>query len=217
MKAGYMEVVALNVGKPLTVNYQGKVLETGIHKQPVSSSLFLSKTNFDGDGQADLVYHGGFDKAVCAYPFEHYVYWNEKYNLSLEYGAFGENLTTNGMTEDKIHIGDIFQLGEAVVQVSQPRQPCFKVAKKHDIKEFPVAIQETGFSGYYLRVLEEGHVSPNDKMELISRHPKGISLSFANQVMYHDKTNKEAILQILEVEELAASWRNQFIKYLEKL
>ncbi|MBO9128957.1 MOSC domain-containing protein [Bacillus sp. 165] len=212
-----MRILSLNVGKPVRIEYGGKDIETGIYKKPVDDVLFLSKLNFEGDGQADLVHHGGEDKAVCVYPYEHYAYWIEKYNIPLEYGAFGENLTTKGMTEEDICIGDTFQLGDAVVQVSQPRQPCFKIAKKHNIKEFPVMIQNTGFSGYYARVLQEGNVQPTCTMELISRHPERISLSFANHTMYHDKTNKEAMLQIVAVEELAESWRNQFAKYLQKL
>ncbi len=138
MKNSKLEIVSLNVGKPKVMNNNGKEVLSGIYKTPVDKLLYLSKLNFEGDQQADLVHHGGVDKAICVYPFEHYSYWEKDLNLTLNYGAFGENLTVKGMTEDRVHIGDIFQLGSAIVQVSQPRQPCFKLAKRYNIKDLPL-------------------------------------------------------------------------------
>nr|WP_275980325.1 MOSC domain-containing protein [Halalkalibacter alkaliphilus] len=153
-----------------------------------------------------MINHGGLDKAVCVYPYEHYHYWNEKLGLSLPIGAFGENITLRGLTETDVFIGDTFQWGEAVVQVSQPRRPCFKVAKRHGVKKFPLYIQETGYSGFYLRVLQDGNISVNDSLILLERKTDS-SIEFVNKVTYHDKQNKEAIHRLLELRELSDAWK----------
>ncbi|GIM46026.1 MOSC domain-containing protein [Collibacillus ludicampi] len=172
--------------------------------------------NLDGDGQADLVYHGGKDKAVCVYSYDHYPYWERVLKRKLAYAAFGENLTVKGIKEEEICIGDIFQFGEAIVQVSQPRQPCHKLAKKHNMKDLPLLVQKTGFTGFYFRVLREGWVAQDRGLRLLHRHPLGITVAFANQIMHHDKKNLKGIEQILAVKELSESWRNTFLKRLRE-
>lgn len=209
------EIVSMNTGQPQMTSYQNKQISTGIYKQPVNNALFLSFTNLEGDGQADLKHHGGRDKAVCVYPYEHYSYWKNELQTELEFGAFGENLTTRGLLETQVSIGDIFKLGEAVVQVSQPRQPCYKLSARYNVPDMPLKVQETGYTGFYFRVLQEGMVSPSAGLTLLSRHPMAITLSFANRIMHHDKDHYEAIKTILEVEELSTSWRNTFLKRLD--
>ena len=118
-----MQICSLNVGLPQTIMYQGKELITGIYKTPVSSSLFVSKLQMEGDGQADLTVHGGVDKAICVYPDEHYAYWEELRGQKLEAGTFGENLTIRGLREHELCIGDTFAIDEVIVQVSQPVSP----------------------------------------------------------------------------------------------
>jgi MOSC domain-containing protein YiiM len=110
-----MKVISVNAGKPKTVMIDGKPLTTGIYKEPVSEPLSVAKLNFDGDGQADLVHHGGYDKAICAYPSEHFIEWKKQFHQPFSPGAFGENLTLKGMTEDEACIGDIFSVGTAVI------------------------------------------------------------------------------------------------------
>lgn len=161
-----MEIVSVNVGKPQIIAYQGKELITGIYKSPVSSSLYVSKTQLDGDGQADLTVHGGVDKALCVYPEEHYAYWEEVLGRKLEAGAFGENLTVRGFLETDVCIGDIYAIDDVIVQVSQPRQPCFKVGKRLEWAKTPLQMQETGFTGFYFRVLQEGFISKIPKLSL---------------------------------------------------
>lgn len=202
-----MEIVSINVGKPITMTYEGKELATGIYKQPIEGAIFLSSLNFVGDGQADLKYHGGVDKAVCVYSYEHYPFWEGELQRSLLFGAFGENLTVKGMTEDVVCIGDTFQLGKAVVQVTQPRQPCHKLAKRYDVPDLALTVQNVGFTGFYFRVLQEGHVSTADRPSLVKRHSAGVSVAFANQIMHHEKKNQDGIRQLLAVEELSTSWR----------
>lgn len=210
----YGNIVSLQIGKPQVINFDGQEINTGIYKAPVNQPIFLSSLHFAGDGQADLVHHGGVDKAVCVYCFEHYPYWEGELGKSLEPGAFGENITVTGLLEQDVYLGDIFQLGEALVQISQPRRPCYKLAKRHARADLPVLVQETGYTGYYFRVLKEGMVSPRDTIKLKERPVKSISVADANQIMYRDRNNREAIEQILAVESLSASWQRTFQKRL---
>ncbi|MFD0679735.1 MULTISPECIES: MOSC domain-containing protein [unclassified Paenibacillus] len=209
-----MHLLSLNISKPVTIDYKGKPLETGIFKQPVDRRLMLSFTQLEGDGQGDMINHGGEDKAVCAYCEEHYAYWEDKLERKLSYGAFGENFTVTGLLEADIHIGDIFAIGEAVVQVSQPRQPCFKLGWKYKVPELPEQVQNTGYTGYYFRVLKEGSVWAGDDFRLIERHSLGISAAEANRLKYHDKTDLAGIQALLAVDALADSWRKSFEKRL---
>lgn len=209
------KIISINIGKPTQIQYNNRELSTGIFKTPSDKALFLTSVNFEGDGQADLVHHGGRDKAVCVYPYEHYPYWENELNQKLEYSAFGENLTTQGLLETGVCIGDIFQLGEAVVQVSQPRQPCFKLSVRYGAPDMPLKVQETGYTGFYFRVLQEGLVSKADSLIRTSCHPMGVTLAYANQIMHRDKNDTEGIKKILEVDELSANWRKTFVKRLE--
>lgn len=212
---GQGEIISINVGKPVQVQFNKKEVSTGIFKTPSDEPLFLSWLNFDGDGQADLVHHGGREKAVCVYPYEHYPYWERELDRALGYSAFGENLTTRGLLETEVCIGDIFQLGEAIVQVSQPRQPCFKLSVKYGAPDMPLKVQETGYTGFYFRVLQEGLVSKADGLIRTRRHPQGITVYYANRIMHREKDNLEGVRKILQVEELSANWRKTFLKRLE--
>ncbi|WJE43909.1 MOSC domain-containing protein [Bacillus halotolerans] len=217
MTSAHYSILSLNLGKPQTLEYDGKKIETGIMKRPADSAVMLYRENFEGDGQADLVNHGGPDKAVCVYSAEHYPFWTEFLSRPLPDAAFGENLTVQGLTEEDVCIGDVFQLDDAVVQVSQPRQPCIKLAKKFGVKDMVLKVQQTGYTGFYFRVLEEGRVAPGAKLDLLSRGEKGISVQFANHIKYHDTKNLAAIERILSEEALSESWRSSFIKKRDRL
>ncbi|WP_411828327.1 MOSC domain-containing protein [Paenibacillus elgii] len=210
-----VEIVSINTGKPKEVQFNSKDVSTGIFKTPVDGELFLSWVNFEGDGQADLVHHGGREKAICVYPYEHYPFWEKELQRTLAYGAFGENLTVRGLLEEDVCIGDMFKLGEAIVQVSQPRQPCYKLSVRYGLPDMPVKLQETGYTGFYFRVLKEGVVSRCDGLTRIFSHPKGITVSYANRIMHRDKDHVEGIKKILEVEELSVNWRKTFAKRLD--
>ncbi|NRR23375.1 MOSC domain-containing protein [Brevibacillus sp. MS2.2] len=209
-----IEMISLNVGKPKQVQYQNKEVSTGIYKTPATKSLYLSFLNFEGDGQADLVHHGGKEKAVCVYPYEHYPFWEAELQRKLAIGAFGENLTIRGLVETDVCIGDTFQLGEAIVQVSQPRQPCYKLSVRYGVPEMLVKVQETGYTGFYFRVLKEGLVSHMDGLTRLSSHPKEITVSYANRIMHQEKENIDGMKKLLEVEELSSNWRATFTKRL---
>ncbi len=208
------DILSIHVGRPRTYEFDGKQVETAIVKEPVGGPVYLSRTNFEGDGQADLIHHGGEDKAVCVYPADHYMYWESVLKRKLPEAAFGENVTVKGLTEKDVCIGDIFKLGEALVQVSQPRQPCFKLAKRLNQKDMVLKVRDTGFSGFYFRVLEEGIVAPDSGLQLVSRDAHEATVSYANHLMYHDRGNHPAIRKILEVEALSESWRSSFLKQL---
>ncbi|EOO27183.1 cytoplasmic protein [Bacillus cereus BAG1X2-3] len=210
--ANEYQLLSLSIGLPKEVTYGGKVINTGINKKQVKEPVYLSFVKFNGDGQADLVHHGGVDKAVCVYTGDHYPYWEKELNQDLVYGAFGENITVSGMREEDVCIGDTFELGEAIVQVTQPRQPCFKLAKKYNIPKLPLYFQETGYTGFYFRVLKEGWVSSVDTLKRLQSDPKGVSVAFANRIMHKEKQNIEGVKRILEVNALSSSWRKSFEK-----
>lgn len=210
--ANEFQLLSINIGLPKEVTYGGKVIHTGINKKQVKAPVYLSFVKFNGDGQADLVHHGGVDKAVCVYASDHYPYWEKELNQDLVYGAFGENITVSGMREEDVCIGDTFKLGQAIVQVTQPRQPCFKLAKKYNIPKLPLYFQETGYTGFYFRVLKEGWVSSVDTLKRLQSDPKGVSVAFANRIMHKEKQNIEGVKRILEVNALSSSWRKSFEK-----
>lgn len=212
-----MRIVSVNVGKPQIIPYQGKELVTGIYKSPVSSSLYVSTTQLDGDGQADLTVHGGVDKALCVYSEEHYPYWEELLGRKLEAGAFGENLTVRGFLETDVCIGDIYAIDDVIVQVSQPRQPCFKVGKRLEWAKTPIQMQETGFTGFYFRVLQEGYMSKDSQVKLVAKDSEGVTLAYANQIKYHDKMSKEGAERLVQTSALSESWKKSFMKRLVEL
>ncbi|WP_054958057.1 MOSC domain-containing protein [Paenibacillus dakarensis] len=211
------QIVSLNVGKPITVDYLGKELSTGIYKQPVQGPVFLSCTQLEGDGQADLVHHGGPDKAVCVYPFEHYAYWEHTLGKKMEHASFGENLTVSGLLEDQVYIGDVYQVGEAVVQVSQPRYPCFKLSQKHGVKDMPARVLSTGYSGFYLRVLKEGHISAGSMLVPLKSDPAQVTVLEILKLLTHGKKDEESLRRMLELEALAESVRAKFKGWLDQL
>ena len=202
-----MKILSINVGKPsLLVSSAGDVL-SGINKRPIEEEVFLGKLNFVGDAQADLIHHGGVDKAVCVYPVEHYSFWENFMGKKLDFPSFGENLTVQGMQEEVIHIGDVIQIGTAIVQVSQPRKPCYKLARKYGITDLPLQVQNTGYTGYYFRVLQEGVIKRVDLPVVLETDPLGVTVAYANQIMHHEKKNIDGIHKILAVEALSDSWR----------
>lgn len=200
-------IISLNVGRPAPLPYRGRTVVTGIRKRPVEGRLWLSATGLEGDEQADLKAHGGPDKAVCVYPSEHYPVWAAWLGLEVGAASFGENFTTCGWLEDGAHIGDIYRVGGAVVQITQPRQPCYKLAARHGVGDLAALVAHSGRTGFYLRVIEEGAVGAGDTVDLLESSPEAVSLSEANRVMHLDRGDMEAIERLLGVGALSASWR----------
>lgn len=209
-----MEIISLNVGRPVTVDYRGKPLETGIYKMPVDGAVQLHTNGFVGDGQADLKHHGGPDKAVCAYPIEHYSYWEKQLGKKLEYSAFGENITTAGLLETDVCIGDVYEIGTTVLQVSQPRYPCFKISQKHGPADLPAQVLDTRYSGFYLRVLREGKISTGDAIVKKEDGAGGASVAHVLHLMQVGLQEEAALAELAELEALSAVVRNKFRKQL---
>lgn len=202
---------SLNFGKTQTVTFSGNTMETAVCKSAVEKPVFLSKLGLTGDEQADKRYHGGEDRALCQYPYDYYPYWDDIFQHQDRTARFGENLTTIGMTEENTHIGDIFQFGEAIIQVSEPREPCHTLSARFGVPDLVKRMATTGYTGFLFRVLQEGMVSAHDQIFLIEPHPMAVKVSYVNTFMYHDRKNEEKRTKILEIDALSEKFRAQFL------
>ena len=212
-----MRILSVNVSLPKIVEYKGEQVETGIFKEPVAARLMVRKLNLDGDRQADLRVHGGVDKAVYVYSIENYEYWKHELGRDdFNYGQFGENLTVEGMTDDVVRIGDVFSVGGASVQVTQPRLPCYKLAIKMENPKFPKLFLASRRTGFYLRVLEEGDIGAGDTFELIERDPEPLAVEETVDLAYFDRDNLERAQAALRVKALLPEWREGFEERLQK-
>ncbi|PWK14898.1 MOSC domain-containing protein [Tumebacillus permanentifrigoris] len=212
-----IEIVALYVGKPVTLRVQELEVATGIGKQLVADSVWLSFERLAGDDVANTKYHGGEARTVCVYPQEHYAHWEQEFGVELTPGAFGENLTVRGLTEEDVCIGDTFQLGEAVVQVTQARIPCGTIDLYNQL---PGLFRQTAVqakSGYFFRTVQEGAIARDSELRLLERDPHGVTVRFCLQTWYHDQDNREAIQRILAVPALADNWRGMLQRQLDAL
>lgn len=207
------EILFLNVGLPEIKNWNGKAEHSAIGKRSVPEA-FLSKEAFHGDGVAATEFHGGPDRAVCFYPIEHYSQWAREFETDIEPPSFGENISVNGMKEADIYIGDIFRLGNATIQVSQGRIPCSKISKNNQIGQLLKRVVETGYTGYFFRVLEEGMVFADSEITLVERKQNTFSVLRANELYFHNRQDLRTIQKLIEVNELAASWKRELEKIL---
>ena len=204
------DVRAVCVGAVGELTLGRRSIESAFVKTPVQGPLFLSELGFPGD---EHVYedHGGPDMAALVYPFEHYSYWRE-FGLDLpEAGAFAENLTVTGLVESAVHLGDVFEVGTSVVQVTQPRAPCYKIAARYGDRDLSITVQNEGLIGYLLRVLVEGEVRAGDSMRLVDRGSHGVTVAEAGQVANVDRNDLEAAARVLAVESLGSSTRRKII------
>ena len=208
-----MQVVAVNVGLPRSVTWHGKTVETGIWKQSVAGRVAIVGDNLVGDRQADLSVHGGPDKAVYAYPSEHYPWWRgELPGVELSWGAFGENLTIAGLREDRVHVGDRFRVGSAELMVTQPRMPCFKLGIKFDRPQIVKEFLASERSGFYFAVVRAGEVGAGDAIARV--HEEAESLTVTEIVRLYVAADPDSAL-LRRASALAAlpeSWREHFRK-----
>lgn len=213
-----MKVISVNVGLPREVTYKSKTITTGIFKEPVEGRARLRRLNLDGDRQADLSVHGGPSKAVYAYPSEHYEYWREQLpDVDLPWGMFGENLTVEGLREDRVNIGDRFRIGSAHVMVTEPRLPCYKLAAKFGRDDIIKRFLHSGRTGFYFAVLQEGEVGAGDDITVVSRDENAITVADITRLYVHDKDDVSTLRRAVQVEALPESWRAYFRKRIEKL
>lgn len=213
-----MKLLSVNVSLPRGVLYNSQRISTGIFKEPTAGRVRLGKLNLAGDGQADLNAHGGVHKAVYAYPFEHYAHWEHALDRAdFACGQFGENFTVQGLLEDAVCIGDVFQVGSARVEVSQPRTPCYKLGVRMGRPTFPKAFMESGRTGFYLRVLEEGEVGAGDVIECVMAGAGGMTVKEVFRLMYFAQhVDRNAIAKVLRLPVLSPEWRTRFLQLLER-
>ena len=213
-----MKIISLNVGLPRLMIDRGREVTTGIFKSPVAGPLMLRSTNFDGDRQADLSVHGGVNKAVYAYPFEHYEFWrNELPCVELTCGNFGENLTTEGVRESETRIGDRFLVGEAILKVTQPRLPCFKLGIRFGRDDMVKRFLASGRSGIYFAVLQEGLVNAGDAIQLLERDARGVTIADVNRAYAHSRENVDLMRRIVDLEILPRGLHRDFVERLASL
>jgi len=209
-----MTLISINVGLPREITHGGRKVTTGIFKAPVAGPVWLGRLNLTGDGQADLRVHGGADKAVYVYPFEHYAFWaGELGRQDFSHGQFGENFTTEGLLEDEVSIGDVFRIGMARVQVTQPRSPCFKLGIRMGDDQFPVRFAAANRTGFYLRVLEEGMVKADDAIARVERATGSMSVRDIFHLR-HVGGAREEYQRAARLPGLSSSWRAAFEKRL---
>src|SRR6266436_7608142 len=209
-----MKLISLNTGLPRDVRWRGRIVTTGIFKQPVAGRVALRKLNLDGERQADLTVHGGEYKAVYCYPVEHYEYWKKELpGRELPMGMFGENFTVHGLLEEEVHLGDRFSLGTAEVVVTQPRLPCYKLGVRFASDDMVKRFLASGRTGFYVAVVPEGEVGAGDEMKMTARDANAVAVSEITHlyvVKRYGDAETRAVRRALRVPELPESWKEYF-------
>jgi MOSC domain-containing protein YiiM len=213
-----MKIVSINVGRPRQIPWQGQLVQTSIFKSPVAGRVQVRPHNLDGDEQSDLTVHGGVNKAVYVYPSEHYAFWKRELpDADLGWGNFGENLTTEGLLEDRVRIGDTLRIGSAEFIVTQPRMPCFKLGIRFNRADMVKRFHLSGRSGFYLSIVREGEVGSGDEIALIAGDDDGITVAEIFR-LYNtaDGADPQLMQRVTELPALSPSWREHFRKRLAK-
>lgn len=205
-----MRIVSVNVAEPRTVQWKGMGVSTGIFKRAVTGRVMLRSRNLDGDRQADLSVHGGPNKAVYAYPSEHYEFWRQELGRELDWGMFGENFTLAGGMEGEVRVGDRFRVGEAEVMITQPRVPCYKLALKFGRDDIIKRFLESGRSGFYFSVIEEGEVGSGDELHLVEQEEGSLTIAEINRLYAGDKHHAELLERAVRLRALPEGWRAHF-------
>lgn len=223
MNVHLSRIVSINVGIPQILGSRdaaddnNRPWTTAFFKSPVAGPVHVTNTGIIGDGQADRENHGGIDKAVLAYSADHYSSWRRELNLpDMPFGGFGENLTVQGLDENTVCIGDRGQAGDVMFQVSQPRQPCWKMSRRWRIADLAQQVIHNGRSGWYLRVLSEGNLTAGTSLTLVERPHPDWTIARASRVMHHDKHNLAAAAALASLPELSASWRETLLARVER-
>lgn len=207
-----MQLLSVNVGGLQELEFNGRIIESGINKKPLEGKLEVLKGGLAGDKQADFSVHGGLDKAIYTYSATHYEFWQNKLKVpEFPHGQFGENFTVEAMDDKEVMIGNSYRIGSALFQVTQPRVPCFKLGIKMNDPMFPAKFQASGRYGFYFRILEEGFVKVGDTVELVEEDSLGISVWEVMQIMHASSyTNRNKLIKVLNLQALSADWRSRF-------
>lgn len=214
-----MKLMSVNISLPIEVRHGERLINTGIFKKPVAGRVRVASANLEGDGQADLVNHGGEHKAVYAYSLDHYDYWRGVLDRDkMDYGQFGENLTVAGLDESESCVGDRLLIGNALFTITQPRVPCFKLGIRLGDDMMPRLFSESARTGFYLRVLREGIIEAGDTVDVVARGYGRVAIRtlFEAYRRHRDKEASRTLARALEVPELSPEWRAQINKRLER-
>ena len=213
-----MKILSVNVSEPQKVIFNGKELITSIYKKPISKKVMVTSQGIEGDRQADLSVHGGYDKAVYGYSFNHYRLWGERLNKDFtDFGLVGENLTIDNFDENEINIGDRFQINDCIIQVSQPRIPCYKIGIKMNSRDFPKMFSQSGLLGSYFRVIQEGSIESGCEMEKIHSETNSMSIKEIASILFVDIKNIELMKKALDIKPLTEEIKEKFRERLMKL
>ncbi|MGD6960353.1 MOSC domain-containing protein [Rossellomorea aquimaris] len=204
------QIIWLSKGKPKTLIHRGGEYRSGISKDQVERLKVTFERVLDDDVE-NHEFHGGSERVICVYPYEHYTYFEKIYSTTLPKAAFGENLTVTGMPETNVCIGDIYKIGNTILQVSQGRFPCSTINKHTSINTLLKKVVETGYTGYFFRVLEEGTITIQSEIKLLEKHPKRMSIADIHHTYFHYKDLSE-IEKILSIDELSLEWKNRMMK-----
>ncbi|MBV5314512.1 MAG: MOSC domain-containing protein [Prolixibacteraceae bacterium] len=211
-----MKIVSTNIAEPTTIEWRGQEVQTGIYKYPVEAPIFLGTEDVENDHVLDRLYHGGVDKACYLYSADHYSFWKNKYPSQLwQWGMFGENLTVAGLNESEIRIGDRFKIGDAEVQVSQPRQPCFKLGVRFGDQKVVDDFWQLPYPGIYVRVLQSGNVRVGDELVLIDRNTDSLAVSEVFSIFRLQRDNADLLIKAINDPLLAESCRTDIRKILD--
>jgi MOSC domain-containing protein YiiM len=209
------KILSVNISLPKEIDFEGQKITTGIFKEPVDRGVILRTLNLDGDRQADLTVHGGPDKAVYAYPIEHYEYWNKVFpTIEMPNGMFGENFTTEGLMEGEVRIGDVFRIGLSEVIATQPRMPCYKLGVKFGRMDVLRKFLASGRSGIYFKVSKEGEVRAGDTIEQIGKDTNRITISDIVRLYSSEKEDIESMRRAVKVEALPEGWKHHFFEQI---
>lgn len=213
-----MRVLSVNVGLPQEVEWNGQQVMTGVFKTPVSGPVSVGTLNVEGDGQADLSVHGGITKAVYVYPSEHYAFWRaELPETALPWGMFGENLSTEGLAEDEVQLGDEYRIGTVRLRVTEPRMPCYKLGIRFQRPDIVKRFLKSERTGFYLAVLREGRLQAGDAIECVRQRSQSIAVSDVTRLYASERENLGLLQRVVAADTLSDSWRQYFLHRLEKL
>lgn len=212
-----MQLLSVNVAHPREVSYRGRTYLTAIFKQPVAGGFAVRRLNIDGDSQGNPRTHGGPDMAVYVFGHEHYAQWEREFGRQLPFGSFGENLTVTGMDEAEVAVGDVFRIGGARLQVTEPRTPCHKLAMKFEDDDLPRRFAATGHVGFYCRVLTEGDIVAGDAIVLEVRDPARLTVAEVLALWADKGATTARLARALDVAALSATWRARFEARLKSL
>ena len=210
-----MNLLSISVGPPRDIDWRGKTVRTSIFKSPVPGPVRVRRLNLEGDQQSDLTVHGGAEKAVYAYPSEHYAFWREELpGTDLPWGAFGENFTTEGFLEGSVRVGDRLRAGTAEFVVTQPRMPCYKLGIRFGRPDMVRRFHDSRRNGFYLAVLQEGEVTAGDSFELIARDEHGVTVADVVALYAAGAANQDLLRRVSDLPALPEGWRDYFRKRL---